>query len=104
MPALEQKLITWFQHPAIQGQNWDARLFWQPIDARHPFGRLKIDPRELEVLFAALLDEPSECLAALNAESQARGDYMLRGDFLATNARRHELPLLSRVYVSQESI
>lgn len=96
MSALEQKLITWFGHPAIQAQNWDPRLFWQAIDARQPFGRLKIDPRELEVLFAALMDEPSECLAGLNAESAGRGD------FLAMSARRHELPLLTRIYVTQE--
>ncbi|MHB1677594.1 MAG: hypothetical protein ACYCSS_08690 [Sulfuriferula sp.] len=102
MSALEQKLIVWFQHPAIQSHNWDVRLFWQAVDARHPFGRLKIDPRELEVLFAALMDEPSECLAGLNAESASRGDYLLRGDFLTANARRHELPLLTRIYVSQE--
>ena len=102
MPALEQKLIAWFQHPAIQCHNWDARLFWQALDARHPFGRLKIDPRELEVLFAALMEEPSECQAGLNAESAGRGDFMLRGDFLAANARRHELPLLTRIYPGKE--
>ena len=104
MSALEQKLITWFQHPAVQAHNWDPRLFWQAVDARHPFGRLKIDPRELEVLFAALIDIPSDCFAELNAESQARGDTMLRGEFLVANARRHELPLLTRIYQNQESI
>lgn len=100
MSALEQKLIAWFQHPAIQCHNWEPRLFWQALDSRHPFGRLKIDSRELEVLFAALLDEPSECLAGLNAESASRGESMLRGDFLVANARRHELPLLTRIYPS----
>lgn len=102
MSALEQKLITWFQHPAIQCHNWDPRLFWQALDARHPFGRLKIDSRELEVLFAALMDEPSECLAELNTESAGRGESMLRGDFLVANARRHELPLLTRIYPAKE--
>jgi hypothetical protein len=102
MSALEQKLVTWFQHPAIQAHNWDVGLFWQAVDYRHPFGRLKIEPRELEVFFAALMGEPSECIAELNAESLARGDYMLRGDFLAANAQRHELPLLTRVYVTEE--
>lgn len=98
MTALEEKLIRLYQHPAVQAHNWEPRLFWTAIDARHPFGTLKVDPRELEVLFCTLAQEASECLAALNAESQARGDYMLRGDFLAANARRHELPLLTRIY------
>ena len=101
MSALEQKLIAWFRHPTIQGHNWEARLFWQ-ADERQPFGRLKIDPRELEVLFAALMDEPSECLAGLNAESASRGEYVLRGDFLMANARRHELPLLTRIYAVED--
>jgi hypothetical protein len=98
MTVLEQKLTEWFQHPAVQCHSWDVSLFWVAIDGRHPFGRMKVDARELEVLFAALLDVPSECAAELNAESLARGDYMGRGDFLAANARRHELPLLTRIY------
>lgn len=100
MSALEQKLITWFQHPAIQCHSWDVSLFWVAIDGRHPFGRMKVDARELEVLFATLMELPSECAAELNAESVARGDYMPRGEFLAANARRHELPLLTRVYAT----
>jgi hypothetical protein len=98
MPTLEEKLIRLYQQPEIQAHSWEPGLFWKAIDARQPFGALKVDPRELEVLFASLLGQPSECLAALNAESSARGDYMPRGDFLAANARRHELPLLTRVY------
>ena len=100
MSALEQKLITWFQHPAIQCHSWDVSLFWVAIDGRHPFGRMKVDARELEVLFATLMELPSECVAELNAESVARGDYMPRGDFLVVNARRHELPLLTRIYAT----
>lgn len=100
MSALEQKLVTWFQQPQIQAHNWDVGLFWEAIDHRHPFGRLKIEPRELEVLFAALMGEPSEYIAELNAESRIKGDYMLRGDFLAANAHRHELPLLTRIYAN----
>ncbi len=102
MSALEQKLIAWFQHPAIQCHNWAPGLFWHAEDARHPYGRLKIDPRELEVLFAALMQQPSECLAGLNAESAGRNEPVLRGDFLTANARRHELPLLTRIYPTRE--
>ncbi|MES2366101.1 MAG: hypothetical protein V4563_09430 [Pseudomonadota bacterium] len=98
MNPLEEKLIRWYQEPAVQAHNWEPRLFWKEIDPCHPFGTLKVEPRELEVLFATLIGESSECMAELNAESQVRGDYMLRGDFLAANARRHELPLLTRVY------
>ena len=50
MSLLEEKLIRWYQEPAVQAHNWEPRLFWKEVDARHPFGTLKVEPRELEVL------------------------------------------------------
>jgi len=87
---LEEKLIRWFQHPGIQAKNWAPRLFWIPEDSGRPFGPMRVDPRELEVIFATVLGETSECLEGLDRDENGRGR------FLAGNARRHELPLLKR--------
>ncbi|MEJ2059636.1 MAG: hypothetical protein P8Y64_04010 [Gammaproteobacteria bacterium] len=89
MDALERKLIDWYRRDAIQAKGWAPRLFWLPGTDGTPYGALKVDGRELEVLFATILGEPSECKALL--DEQAGG----RGTFLAANARRHELPLLT---------
>lgn len=87
--GLETKLVTWFQRPALQAKRWAPVLFWRP-GADSPFGALKVDACELEVLFATILGEPSECRERLDREQHGRGT------FLAANARRHELPLLRR--------
>jgi hypothetical protein len=96
MNSLESKLVEWFRHPAVRAHDWDPAMFWKPRDAHDPFGVLRVDPAELEVYFAALLDYPSDCLAEVNARHD--WDHMLalpRGDFLALTAHRHEVPLFS---------
>ncbi len=87
--ALEAKLVEWFARPALQAKRWAPQLFWNPV-ADSPFGRLKVDACELEVLFATILGEPSQCRERLDRKQAGRGS------FLAANARRHELPLLRR--------
>jgi len=87
--ALNAKLVEWFARPGVQAKRWSPALFWRP-DEDSPFGALKVDGRELEVLFAAILGEPSEYREILDREDSGRGT------FLAANARRHELPLLRR--------
>ncbi len=89
--SLEEKLIRWFECEALRAKCWSPRLFWHPTPEGSPYGRLRVDPRELEVIFATVLGEPSACRAEL--DEQHRG----RGRFLAANARRHELPLLTRL-------
>ncbi|WP_018953540.1 hypothetical protein [Thioalkalivibrio sulfidiphilus] len=88
--SLEEKLIRWYRHETIQGRNWAPRLFWLPDDRGGPFGTLRVDACELEVIFATILGEASECRESLDLEQNGRGT------FLAANARRHELPLLTR--------
>lgn len=88
MSTLEDKLIAWFESPTLRIKGWAARLFWHPGEDGSPYGRLRVDARELEVLFATLLEEPSEFKTQLNDEQNGRGS------FLSINARRHELPLL----------
>lgn len=89
MQTLETKLVEWFAREAVQAKRWSPALFWTP-GPDGPFGRLKVDPCDLEVLLATILGEPSECRERLDR------DHDGRGTFLAANARRHELPLLRR--------
>ncbi|WP_333844944.1 hypothetical protein [Pelomicrobium sp.] len=97
--SLEEKLKTWYQRPEIRGRNWEPRLFWVPAEDGNPFGRLKVDPWELEVLFATLLGERAEHYEALNARVREGDTHraMGRADFIATCAKRGELPLLTRI-------
>lgn len=89
MTDLEKKLIEWYQEPSIQRKCWAARLFWYP-EANNPYAKLKVDGKELEVLFATILNLPSEFKQELNDTQNGRGR------FIAMNALRHELPLLTR--------
>ncbi len=88
--ALVNKLRMWAQHPAIQAKGWAPVLFWQADVDGNPYGQLKVNAAELEVLFATILGVESECRARLDAECAGRGT------FIVANARRHELPLLQR--------
>lgn len=99
MNALEDKLKGWFKRPEIRARNWEPKLFWTPASELDPFGKLKMDPWEVEVLFATVLGEPSECYGQLNARS-LEGDthrVLPRADFIALSVKRHELPLLTRI-------
>lgn len=91
MKELQNKLIHWFESDAIRAKCWSPRLFWYPADDGGPYGAPKIEPRELEVLFATILDERSEYKDELDEEQNGRGT------FISANARRHELPLLTRL-------
>ena len=91
MNDLENKLIEWYGTDAIRGKCWAPRLFWYPAADGSPFGAPKVEPRELEVLFATILGEPSACKEELNQTQNGRGT------FIAANAKRHELPLLTRL-------
>jgi len=91
MNNLDKKLIAWYESATIRAKGWAPRLFWYPAEDGSPYGAPKVEPCELEVLFATLLDEPSECREHLDAEQNGRGT------FIAANARRHELPLLTRL-------
>ena len=97
--TLEEKLKQWFERPAVRACNWEARLFWIPAEDGSPYGRLRVDPWELEVLLATVLGETADHHDALNARvlEGDRHRALPRADFIAVNARRHELPLLTRI-------
>lgn len=90
-PQLLRRVQALFEDPRIQGCNWQPRLFWHPTESGGAFGAPRVDPRELEVFLATVAGEASQYLDALET------DHPGRGRFLAANARRHELPLFTRV-------
>ena len=87
--ALTAKLREWCERPQIKQAGWAPRLFWNCAADGTPQGALRVDPWELEVFFAALLEESSDC--AEDLETLRPG----RSAFLTANARRHELPLFT---------
>ena len=98
MQNLDEKLIAWFKRSELQSKNWGPNLFWHAASSTNPFGKLRVDAWELEVLFATVLGETAEFYEQLNqrvlpGEAQRT---MKRADFIAVNVKRHELPLLTR--------
>ncbi|MEW5791986.1 MAG: hypothetical protein ACOY4L_04455 [Pseudomonadota bacterium] len=91
LEALGRRCVALYQHPAVQGKGWMPRLFWRPnpADPRDPFGSLRVDPLELEVLFATIAGEASLCHAALETRQPGRAG------FIARSIRHGELPLLT---------
>lgn len=83
--SLQDKLLRWFEEPKISAKGWAPRLFWQ-MQSDGRYCETKVDPCELEVFFAAILEQPSECYEVLEARAPGRAE------FIAANARRHELP------------
>lgn len=82
---MQEKLLNWYREPGIAEKGWAPRLFWH-IQPDGRFSETKVDPCELEVFFAAILGQSSECYDALEARAPGRAE------FIAANARRHELP------------
>ncbi|APZ42284.1 hypothetical protein [Acidihalobacter ferrooxydans] len=88
--TLEQRLHEWYKRPEIVRIGWAPRLFWRADkDGTDPFETLRVDAQELEVFFAALLNEPSTEATTLDQRNPGRAA------FLTANARRHELPLFT---------
>lgn len=98
MQNLQEKLIGWFKRPEVRAMNWEPTLFWHPLNDRDPFGKPRVDPWEMEVLFATVLGEPAEYFEKLNQRSLASDTHraMGRADFIAIQVTRHELPLMTR--------
>lgn len=74
--------------PAVCSKGWLPNLFWRPATQDNPFGTLRVDPWELEVLFAAISGEPALLRAVL--EQRAPG----RAGFIERSIAHGELPLL----------
>ncbi|MHB1321251.1 MAG: hypothetical protein ACYCY0_06765 [Acidithiobacillus ferrivorans] len=75
--------------PAVCSKGWLPNLFWRPASRDNPFGTLRVDPWELEVLFAAIGGESALSRAAL--EQRVPG----RARFIERSIAHGELPLLS---------
>lgn len=89
--AIAARCQELYQDPRIQGKGWMPRLFWRPnpVEPRDYFGSLRVDPWELEVLFATILGEPSHCQAALEQQRPGRAGFIIR------SIRHGELPLMT---------
>lgn len=94
---LEEKLRRWYLRPEIQAKQWAPNLFWRRQAGPDPYGGLKVDPWELEVLFAAILGEKAEHYDDLNRRQGTNDRYLMqnRADFIAISIGRHELPYLT---------
>ena len=55
MSALEMRLVEYFLHPAVQARHFNPALFWEPLSATNPFGRLRVNARDLEVLLVSII-------------------------------------------------
>lgn len=55
MSALEMQLVEYFLHPAVQARHFDPAQFWEPLSASNPFGRLRVDARDLEALLVPII-------------------------------------------------
>ncbi|PKY10603.1 hypothetical protein B1757_08470 [Acidithiobacillus marinus] len=78
-----------YQHPLVQGKGWLPNLFWRPANRENPFGSLRVNPLELEVLFAAICGENSRARNRLEQENPGRAGFIER------SIAHGELPLLS---------
>lgn len=56
MTTLEMKLVEYFLHPAVQARHFNPALFWEPLSASNPFGRLRVKPEVLEDLLVSIID------------------------------------------------
>ncbi|WP_414039965.1 hypothetical protein ACJU26_12520 [Acidithiobacillus sp. M4-SHS-6] len=78
-----------YQHPLVQSKGWLPNLFWRTASREDPFGSLRVDPLELEVLFAAICGEDSQARDLLEQEKPGRAGFIER------SIAHGELPLLS---------
>ncbi|MCE5393958.1 MAG: hypothetical protein JJ693_05100 [Acidithiobacillus sp.] len=85
---IEKRCRELFQEPALRAKGWRSNLFWRPVSALDPFGSLRVDPWELEVLFCAVLACPSQARSALEAREPGRAGFIER------SIAHGELPLL----------
>ncbi len=55
MSALEMQLVEYFLHPAVQVHHFDPAQFWEPLSDSNPFGRLRVNARDLEALLVSII-------------------------------------------------
>lgn len=89
LAGIEARCVALYQLPSLQGKGWLPNLFWRRAADGDLFGSLRVDPWELEVLFAAVAGVPS--LARPILEAQRPG----RAAFIARSIAHGELPYLS---------
>ena len=88
LAGIEARCVALYQLPSLQGKGWLPNLFWRRAADGDPFGSLRVDPWELEVLFAAVAGVPSLARSLLEARRPGRAA------FIARSIAHGELPYL----------
>lgn len=78
-----------YQNPLVRSKGWLPNLFWRAASRENPFGSLRVNPLELEVLFAAICGEKSQARQLLEQKQPGRAGFIER------SIAHGELPLLS---------
>ncbi len=80
---------TLYMNPLVRCKGWLPNLFWRAASAEDPFGSLRVNPLELEVLFSAICGEKSEARDSLEQTRPGRAGFIER------SIAHGELPLLT---------
>ena len=78
-----------FEDPAVRAKGWRSNLFWRSASPQNPFGTLRVDGEELEVLLAAIVGAPAPSRPSLELRQPGRAGFIER------SIAHWELPLLS---------
>jgi hypothetical protein len=77
-----------FEDAAVRAKGWRSNLFWRPASPANPYGNLRVDGEELEVLLAAIVGVAAASRSRLEAREPGRAGFIER------SIAHGELPLL----------
>ncbi len=80
---------TLYLDAPVRSKGWLPNLFWRAASREDPFGNLRVDPWELEVLFARICGEESQARCLLEQRQPGRASFIER------SIAHGELPLLT---------
>ena len=86
---IAERCRTLYLNPLVQSKGWLPNLFWRSKNAENPFGCLRVNPLELEVLFSAICGQTSEARSSLEQIKPGRAGFIER------SIAHGELPLLT---------
>lgn len=85
---LAERCRLLFEHPAVRAKGWRSNLFWRPLSPQNPYGSLRVDGQELEVLLAAIVGVVAPSRESLELRQPGRAGFIER------SIAHGELPLL----------
>ncbi|WP_308387774.1 hypothetical protein [Acidithiobacillus sp. AMEEHan] len=84
-----QRCRTLFENPVVRAKGWRSNLFWRPENPQNPYGALRVDGEELEVLLAAIVGVEARSRPTLEQRQPGRASFIER------SIAHGELPLLT---------